>query len=296
MSRWFRWYEGTTEDGKFRVVARMSRVTVRDVIALWAFMLEDAANMEHRGVVKRDEDFMAAILDFDEGVVENILSAMQNVGMIKVMPTDIVVNNWDKRQFESDADPTAAERQRRKRGRDKARDTDCGDARVTRDSRPPDTDTETDKVATQPVASRKIEIDRLEAELREAAGQENNPAPSLLDLSPIASLLKAGYDLREDVLPKLRAAKAAGKKPSTWAYYVRAITEGKAANAAIPAKAVAAPPTTATVWLTEDDPRWPEVCDRHQRERGKPLRPSGSRFRPGQGADIPFEWLEPRAA
>jgi hypothetical protein len=45
MSRWFRWYEGTSEDGKFRTVARMSRVTVRDVLALWAFMLEDAATL-----------------------------------------------------------------------------------------------------------------------------------------------------------------------------------------------------------------------------------------------------------
>jgi hypothetical protein len=158
---------------------------------------------------------------------------------------------------------------------------------------PPDTETDIE-VATQPVASRKIEIDRLEAELREAAGQENNPAPSLLDLSPIASLLKAGYDLREDVLPKLRAAKASGKKPSTWAYYVRAITEGKAANAAIPAKATSQPANVTTVWVTEDDPRWPDLVARHQAEKGKPLRPYGSRFRPGQGADIPSEWLETR--
>jgi hypothetical protein len=140
VSRWFRWYEGTSEDGKFRVVARLSRVTVRDVIALWAFILEDAAHLDHRGVCKRNEDFMASILDFDDGVVERILDAMESAGMISVGHGDITICNWDKRQFEGDADPTAAERQRRKRERDKT----VSNEPVTRDSRPPDTDTDTD--------------------------------------------------------------------------------------------------------------------------------------------------------
>jgi hypothetical protein len=140
MSRWFRWYEGTSEDAKFRVVARLSRVTVRDVIALWAFILEDAAHLDHRGVCKRNEDFMAATLDFDDGVVELILSSMEDTGMISVGHGNITVCNFSKRQFESDADPTAADRQKRKRERDKQ----ASHASVTRDSRPPDTDTDTD--------------------------------------------------------------------------------------------------------------------------------------------------------
>ena len=140
MSRWFRWYEQTCEDGKFRVVARLSRVTVRDVIALWAFMLEDAAHLEHRGVCMRDEDFMAGVLDFDDGVVERILESMESAGLISVGHGAITICNWGKRQFEGDADPTAAERQRRKRERDKT----VSNGPVTRDSRPPDTDTDTD--------------------------------------------------------------------------------------------------------------------------------------------------------
>jgi hypothetical protein len=142
MSRWFRWYEGTSEDGKFRVVARMSRVTVRDVIALWAFMLEDAAHLDHRGVCKRNEDFMASILDFEDGVVERILEAMENADMISVGHGAITICNWGKRQFEGDYDPTAADRQARKRARDKEA-TKESNAPVTRDSRPPETDTET---------------------------------------------------------------------------------------------------------------------------------------------------------
>lgn len=119
MARWFRWYEGTCEDGKFRVVARVSRVTVRDVIALWSFMLEDAAHLDHRGVCKRNEDFMASVLDFPDGVVEQILAAMQDVGMVQVEHFDITICNWDKRQFEGDIDKTAKRRQQERRSRDK---------------------------------------------------------------------------------------------------------------------------------------------------------------------------------
>lgn len=143
MSRWFRWYEGTAEDGKFRVVARMSRVTVRDVIALWAFILEDAAHLDHRGVCKRNEDFMASILDFEDGTVERILEAMESVSMISVGHGDITICNWNKRQFESDSDPTASRRQREKRERDKQ----PSHAPVTRDTGGSETeaDTETEK-------------------------------------------------------------------------------------------------------------------------------------------------------
>lgn len=140
MSRWFRWYEGTSEDGKFRLVARKSRVTVRDVIALWAFMLEDAAHLDHRGVCFRDEDFMAAALDFENGVVETILSAMQYVDMISVGPGGITICNWTKRQFESDVDKTSVERKKRQREKESQSDH----IPVTRDSRSPDSHSDTE--------------------------------------------------------------------------------------------------------------------------------------------------------
>ena len=144
MTRWLRWYVGTVEDAKFRAVARLSRVTVRDVIALWAFILEDAGNLDHRGVCERDEDFMSATLDFENGVVEGILAAMESTGMISIGHGAITVCNFSKRQFESDHDPTAAERQRNKRVRDKS-DKGVTNKAVTRDSRPTDTDTERKK-------------------------------------------------------------------------------------------------------------------------------------------------------
>lgn len=150
MSRWVRWYEGTTEDAKFRVVARLSRVTVRDVIALWAFILEDAGHLDHRGVCKRNEDFMAATLDFEEGVVERILEAMKANEMISVGHGEITVCNFCKRQFESDTDPTASRRQREKRQRDRS----SRNGPVTRDSRGSDTDTDTEAEKKESAALR----------------------------------------------------------------------------------------------------------------------------------------------
>lgn len=124
MTRWFRWYEGTTEDGKFRVTARNAGVTVRDVIALWAFMLEDASKDEHRGICARNEEFMAAILDFEDGIVERILEAMEDVEMISVGHGNITICHWGERQFETDkTDGTNAERQKRFRERGKKRES-----------------------------------------------------------------------------------------------------------------------------------------------------------------------------
>lgn len=205
MSRWFRWYEGTTEDGKFRVVARKSRVTVRDVIALWAFILEDAANLEHRGVCKRDEDFMASILDFEDGVVEEILSAMEDVGMISVGMGDITICNFSKRQFDSDLDTTATERQRRKRERDKKTSNED----VTRDSRTSDNReqiTDTSSLRSDDADASDPRDDLWKngvAILKSISGMTDGAARSM-----IGKWLKSAKDDCSLVLGKIRMAKA----------------------------------------------------------------------------------------
>lgn len=64
--------------------------------------------------------------------------------------------NWNKRQFLSDQDPTAAERKRRQRARHVGvtRDTNKSHVSVTDESRPPDTDTDTEqkKVPSEPMS------------------------------------------------------------------------------------------------------------------------------------------------
>lgn len=146
-NQWLRWYRGTVEDAKFRHIARQAKVNISDVIAVWAVLLEDAASYQHRGVVTRDEDWIATILDFEDGMAEQILESMQAVGMVSIGHGAITICNWGARQFESDIDKTAAERKKRQRERqsqaghnDVTRDTTVSHASVTA----PDTDTDTD--------------------------------------------------------------------------------------------------------------------------------------------------------
>jgi len=113
-NHWIRWHVGTSEDGKFRMIARNGGVTVSNAVALWALLLEDASHPEHRGICTRGEDFYGAILDLEFDVVASILAAMERLGMVSIGMGNITICNWNKRQFETDAiDPTNAERQRR---------------------------------------------------------------------------------------------------------------------------------------------------------------------------------------
>jgi hypothetical protein len=69
------------------------------------------------------------------------------------------------------------------------------------------------------------------------------------------ALLDHGYDLARDVLPALRAAKAAGKRGRTWGYYVTIITETRAASGKVAPKQELAEGPLPT-WIVQDDPRW----------------------------------------
>lgn len=163
MSKWFRWYEGTTEDGKFRMVARNASVTVATVIGVWAALLEDAAHEDHRGVSVRQEAYFAAVLDIDEGTLQAILTAMDAAGLISVGAGAITINKWKDRQFETDrTDSTNAERQRRHRAKRQRNGSVTAETRPDTDS---DSDTNTES-NTHPSESEAV---------READGRPEDP-------------------------------------------------------------------------------------------------------------------------
>ena len=149
---WFRWYKGTAEDGKFRMAARHANVTLTSrcvtvchAIGIWSVILEDASHPDHRGICLKDEDYISAILDLEAAIVQAVIEGMVRAGLISGDIGDITVTNWKKRQYEVDIkDPTASERQRRRREklRENGRVTEChGDVTVMS---LPDTDTDTD--------------------------------------------------------------------------------------------------------------------------------------------------------
>lgn len=90
-------------------------------------------------------------------------------------------------------------------------------------------------------------LDHLEAELRKASGLEDDPNPSLMDLSPIVGLIEAGHSLEVDILPFVRERCAGGFKPRSWRYFVVGIQDRAKSRAAI--AQAAKPPAKEIDWL-----------------------------------------------
>jgi hypothetical protein len=151
--KWFRWYRGTAERAKFRVIAARASVPGigggsahedrvdgavfhTDVLAVWVAVLEDAGNASHWGYVTRDARYIATLLDLGPQEVDAILTGMVEEQMIedggKLGRYHVV--NWEKYQFVSDSDPSSADRQKRYRERRKSNALLTGT----------DTDTDTD--------------------------------------------------------------------------------------------------------------------------------------------------------
>jgi hypothetical protein len=248
MSRWFRHYAGMMRDDKLVRAAMQSKQPVERVVWVWGAILESAAEINDGGKYDLDAAEAAYFLRADVADVEGIVAALDAGGRT----ANGCVVKWCDRQFQSDR---SAERQRRYRDKQKAdRDGDGGPdvesvatdgvvavtaPSLSRHGDAPDTETDTQtekKVAAQPSSARAaisppaIPIvlwrgertsewfDQIEAECREAAGLESVASPALCDTSPIVTLIDQGFDFARDILPKLRAAKAANKRGRTWAY------------------------------------------------------------------------------
>lgn len=115
---WFRWYHGTVNDPKLLVVARLSGEPKAIVLAVWQTILECASQNDDRGSLDGyDADDISAALDIEASRIVTICHAMSQKKMIG----DGYVSNWEKRQPKRE-DSTAAERQQKKRERDKLRE------------------------------------------------------------------------------------------------------------------------------------------------------------------------------
>lgn len=114
---WFRWHHGSVTDPKFQLVARKAGASLPDVLAVWAYLLEQASASEHRGHIGEiDAEALDCLFDFPttETRTANILAAFQQRGLI----AGSTVSAWEKRQpkrerdTDSSADRTRAYRER----------------------------------------------------------------------------------------------------------------------------------------------------------------------------------------
>lgn len=216
MSRWYRAYEGTVTDAKLHEAAMVAGVSRSVAIASWHAILEACAAAKSARFDTTPRR-IAVILGEPLSAIEGLFAALAELGMI----LDGEATAWARRQFDSD-NSTERSRKHREHRRN-------GDATLQgRSATPPETDTE--KKDTTLLGAR--DLDGLEAKCREAAGAEQNPSPSLLDLSPVVRCLNAGADLDADVLPTIRQITARRHRWQSWRYAEQAIMDAKASREA----------------------------------------------------------------
>ena len=290
MNDWFRSWHGAPTDPKWLGIARRVDLPAGIVAAVaWALMDRASQSSDRGSIAGYDAEALGAFFGCEPEQVEAIVSAMTDKGMV----VDGRLAAWEKRQPKREDSSTKRVRRHRERN-----ETQCNATKpdVTTDT---DTDTDTDTEATdaraRDAAVPENRYDQLETELREAAGLENDPSPSLFDLSPMVELLDKDYPLKL-ILAKLREWRAKKRKPpSSWRYFVPIITEAHLANQSIP-KNPTGQPGKKTQWVTHDDPRWPALAEQYATQHGKPPNPVGSRHEAGTGWHFPAEWIETRAA
>jgi hypothetical protein len=135
MTRWFRVYEDLVDDPK---VQRLDPSLFKALINLWCLT---SAN---RGVLPPIEE-IAFKLRMKPQKAERVLDRLKAEGLIEHDETGTHPHNWAGRQYKSDVeDPTAAERMRRHRNRQR---NDGVTRPVT--SRSSETDTEAEKTPSQ---------------------------------------------------------------------------------------------------------------------------------------------------
>lgn len=239
---WWRAHHGLPSHPRWLQAARKSgqSVPVSFSVAMW--LLDHASKATDRGVVV-DFDIgpCAAFLWIEEDAVQAVVAALADIGWICAGS----LSSWSERQPAKE-DPSAAERKRQQREREKeaaavSRDVTPSHASSQENEQRPEivtprveqssrVETDTEKKDTALNASARGGLGGLEQKLRSAAKLEESPAPSLADLSPILGLIDAGFDLETEILPTVRAKTHA--KVRSWKFFVDACHDSRTARQA----------------------------------------------------------------
>lgn len=114
---WFRWHHGSVTDPKFQLIARRAGASLPDVLAVWAYLLEQASAASQRGRFGEiDAEALDCLFNFpvSETRTADILKAMEERGLVQ----DGCVCAWEKRQPKRERDgDNSTERSRNHRQR-----------------------------------------------------------------------------------------------------------------------------------------------------------------------------------
>lgn len=91
---WCKWWDGSSSDPKFRMIAERNDISVAAVLGVWAYLLEAASRSDLRGnIASINMEIMAYTLMFPKA--ETVCNDMKRSGLV-TETGDIV--KWEKRQ------------------------------------------------------------------------------------------------------------------------------------------------------------------------------------------------------
>jgi hypothetical protein len=248
MSRWFRHYAGMCADPKFGGIARRAKVGRDRVVFVFCCILEGASERNNGGSYEWDADAVADLLNCETDEIERVHAELAASGIVDAGR----ITSWSKRQFESDKDATAAERQRRFRDKSKAVTPVTDASRVTNAPHSTETDTDTEEAAT--AASSAGAVEKLDEKEVERRCVQATDWLSTSGISAIVDLIAEGYSLDDRILPMLRTIAGELRErgqppPRVWAFAMKAIRDPTR-------KPVEAAKPVEMAWVPVGSPAW----------------------------------------
>lgn len=106
---WLRWYHGTVNDPKWRLIAQETHQTVATVVAIWAALLENASDSNKRGTLSHwSNELTALVLGLPTETVELVFQRMKHHGLFHAK-TD-TISAWEKRNPKREREDYSTER------------------------------------------------------------------------------------------------------------------------------------------------------------------------------------------
>ena len=154
--QWFRWHHGSVTDPKFKLIAHKAKQSLATVIAVWAFLLEQASASDERGAFGDvDCESLDCLLGLDDGSTAAIMLAMEGRGLVEGGS----VSAWEKRQPKRErVDENSTERSRafrQKKHQETPEDNDATPSNATQHQETPRVEKRREEEKTEEAPSAK---------------------------------------------------------------------------------------------------------------------------------------------
>lgn len=206
--QWFRWHHGSVTDPKFKLIAHKAKQSLATVIAVWAFLLEQASAADERGAFGDvDCESLDCLLGLEDGATSAIMLAMEGRGLVEGGS----VSAWEKRQPKRErVDENSTERSRafrQKKHHETPEDNDATPSNATQRQETPREEKRREEKKNNPQAPKGADV-RFDSFWRAYPNRVGKDAA------------RAAFDKRkvdDDLLALMISAIAAQTKSEKWA-------------------------------------------------------------------------------